>query len=643
MELDTPSGFGGIMIGTAVLRCIHVYAVTKLSQTSWSEKTRITKKPVISDAQRQRESVWPMGFFIDAAALIGLWYAGVVAGMPLFNWNSVLWLLLLHCTIVELLYYWLHRALHFSFMYKRWHSYHHASIATEPTTSFSFEIVERLMYTALFAVAPVVAGLLGRLSLGGLIGYLMWFDWNNMLGHFNAEVLPSWWPESPLSLIWYSPSYHSIHHTRFKKNYSLFMVWPDIVFGTVDLTRTREVFREATDTTMAAIGPTLAYDEPCSQHDFMLIVHPSTLLSYSHSDTLYPWFKIAGGRYEPKLFQYLFYPLFFVCYIWFSFFSDRGWHIEECFDWIVGKNADGTPRKMRGTTAILSNIGLDYFIPWKAQLINRRINSAILYAQQHNTRVAGLGALNKAEWLNHGGVDLVKMLGDRLEKTAVVHGDTLTAACCIQFVMQLRTRNFWQKSVFMIGATSKIGRAIALALAKRQIRVLMFTTSAERYREIRDEAGDFGQYLVQASQLSEGAESDLWITGKFEPKGMTLLRAIPRGATVVNFAVPDPLTEEQIRSRPDLLHLDGGFLAYDPANVNNKFTILLPPGIIYACMAGTVVHAAIGLKEHEVGAVEMDAVDSIWESALECGFRLPNPPTSFQKPIKIPDYRVVEV
>jgi len=209
--------------------------------------------------------------------------------------------------------------------------------------------------------------------------------------------------------------------------------------------------------------------------------------------------------------------------------------------------------------------------------------------------------------------------------------------------MQLRTRNFWQKSVFMIGATSKIGRAIALALAKRQVRVLMYTASAERYREIRDEAGEYSQYLVQSSSLAEGADSDLWITGKFEPKGTTLLRALPRGCTVVNFAVPDPLTEEQVRSRPDLLHLDGGFLAYDPANVSNKFTMLLPPGLIYACMAGTVVHAAMRLKEHEVGAVQMDEVDNIWQAALGCGFRLPDPPTSFQKPFKLPDYRVMEV
>lgn len=51
---------------------------------------------------------------------------------PLWRTDGIILTALIHAGPVEFLYYWLHRALHHHYLYNRYHSHHHSSIATEP-------------------------------------------------------------------------------------------------------------------------------------------------------------------------------------------------------------------------------------------------------------------------------------------------------------------------------------------------------------------------------------------------------------------------------------------------------------------------------------------------------------------------------
>jgi hypothetical protein len=247
----------------------------------------------------------------------------------------------------------------------------------------------------------------------------------------------------------------------------------------------------------------------------------------------------------------------------------------------------------------------------------------------------GLGNFNKAEWINHGGSDLVEKLKDKLQGTYISHGDTLSAAVVYQYAMALRQKGYWSRSVFVTGSTSKIGRAVVLSLANQHIRVVMFTQVKARFDEIAADAGVNSSYLVFANDLSEGKSCDLWLTGKMIPYGKELANALPRGVTVINFSVPDPLTQKLLRSRPDVLHLDTGLLAYNPKVMSPRFTWLLPNGLIYACLAGGIVHSALGIEAHEVGPVVVADMEKYWNAALALGFTIPAP-TSFYSPITMP-------
>ncbi|KFK27319.1 hypothetical protein AALP_AA8G367000, partial [Arabis alpina] len=42
-------------------------------------------------------------------------------------------------------------------------------------------------------------------------------------------------------------------------------------------------------------------------------------------------------------------------------------------------------------------------------------------------------------------------------------------------------------------------------------------------------------------------------------------------------------------------------------------------GVVHACHAGGVVHMLEGWKHHEVGAIDVDRIDLVWEAAMRNG------------------------
>lgn len=44
-------------------------------------------------------------------------------------------------------------------------------------------------------------------------------------------------------------------------------------------------------------------------------------------------------------------------------------------------------------------------------------------------------------------------------------------------------------------------------------------------------------------------------------------------------------------------------------------------GVVHACHAGGVLHLLQGWTHHEVGAIDVDRIDLVWEAALRHGLR----------------------
>lgn len=91
----------------------------------------------------------------------------------------------------------------------------------------------------------VTTNLTGTSSIASIFGYIIIFDFLNNLGHCNFEFIPSWFFSifPPLKYLIYTPSFHSLHHTQFRTNLSLFMPLYDYIYGTMD--KSSETLHEA--------------------------------------------------------------------------------------------------------------------------------------------------------------------------------------------------------------------------------------------------------------------------------------------------------------------------------------------------------------------------------------------------------------
>jgi hypothetical protein len=235
--------------------------------------------------------------------------------------------------------------------------------------------------------------------------------------------------------------------------------------------------------------------------------------------------------------------------------------------------------------------------------------------------------LNKAESINAGGVGVVKALGSE-SRLSVIHGNHLTAAAVVETTVQV----FGEKAkVFLTGASSKVGWAVALALRDRHgYEVLCHSTDPDR-RFYFEEQG-----FAAASNLSDGMMfSNYWIVGKYD---RAVAKLIPQNGTAVVFSVPHPLGD-----RPDVRVVEAGTLHMDLERLDRprRFTNKLKEHEIFACHAASVVAAyrlkRDGLKQlEEVGPVDPTVMDEWLKDAKHLGFQIPRvtPQVSYTKTLE---------
>ncbi|GFY80661.1 fatty acid hydroxylase superfamily [Actinidia rufa] len=255
-------------------------------------------------------------------------------------------------------------------------------------------------------------------------------------------------------------------------------------------------------------------------------------------------------------------------------------------------------------TWVVPRFGFQYFLPFARDGINKQIEEAILRADRLGVKVLSLAALNKNEALNGGGTLFVDKHPNL--RVRVVHGNTLTAAVILNEIEED------VKEVFLTGATSKLGRAIALYLSKRRVKVLMLTISTERFQKIQKEAPtEFQNYLVQVTKYQAAKNCKTWIVGKWiTPREQSWA---PRGAHFHQFVVPPILPFRRDCTYGDL----AAMRLPDDVQGLGSCEYTMERGVVHACHAGGVVHSLEGWNHHEVGAIDVERIDLVWRAALK--------------------------
>jgi len=223
----------------------------------------------------------------------------------------------------------------------------------------------------------------------------------------------------------------------------------------------------------------------------------------------------------------------------------------------------------------------------------------------------GLGALNKAVFLNNGGKDLVPFLhaGCRVK---LVHGNALTAAVVYSRIRQRVNPN---DEIMFTGATSTVGTPVVLRLLQDGYRLRILTRSVDRFNRLRRLAGSMGDSLVRVESYEEGAACRTWVLGSALTKPVS--RVAQRGTTFFEFAVP--------RTRVDYLKpfavIAAGSVNFSSRTCDLTFCHDRGNKAVPACLAATIIHGLEGFSEHEVGDVDVSRLDHWLELAAKHGFQ----------------------
>ena len=143
----------------------------------------------------------------------------------------VIWIplsVLLALIIQDTYFYWLHRAMHLSKMYKKVHYVHHQSINPSPWASYSFQYTEAVLEAIIIPIILVIM----PMNFIALIIFTSLSLFINVYGHLGYEIMPKWVRNSFIFEIVSSSVHHNIHHEKFHYNYCLYFRFWDRVMGT---------------------------------------------------------------------------------------------------------------------------------------------------------------------------------------------------------------------------------------------------------------------------------------------------------------------------------------------------------------------------------------------------------------------------
>ncbi|KAL5718527.1 aldehyde oxygenase (deformylating) [Ranunculus cassubicifolius] len=576
--VESERDYTSILIIQFILwRAIHSQLWTSFSRYQTARgRNRILDKGIEFD-QVDRETDWDDHIMFNFVIFyFGNKYLSVAKDMPKWRTDGVILTILLHACVVEFLYYWFHRALHhYHYLYSRYHSHHHSFMVPEPLTGGTQPFAEMLVYFILIFIPVVTTVLNGTASFACLFGYITYIDFMNNLGHCNFEFIPNWlFKLFPfIKYLMYTPSFHSLHHSQIRTNYSLFMPFYDYIYGTLD---------KSTDS---------LYESSLGRHDespdVVYLTHLTTLDSIYHLHVGFASF--AADPYKSQWYMWMFWPLT----LWSMLLTSMSGHT-----FVVERNI---LNHLKMQTWAVPRYCFQYRLPWQKAKIKRLIEEAILEADEAGVRVLCLGLFNQGEDLNGNG-ELYIQKYPKL-KIRLVDGSSLVAAVVLNSIPK------GTKQVLLIGDLSKVAYAIAKELCKQGVQVA--SSCKEEYEKLKGRmSSDLANNLIRATTYNQ----EVWLVG--DGLRDEVQKKAPKHTLFIPFS-KFPLNS---------VHKNGAYYSTPafvlPKSLENMDSCenWLPRRVMSAWRVAGIVHALEDWGEHECGTETMFSIDKVWKSALTHGF-----------------------
>jgi predicted amino acid dehydrogenase len=284
----------------------------------------------------------------------------------------------------------------------------------------------------------------------------------------------------------------------------------------------------------------------------------------------------------------------------------------EAEGWLI--SVGGTPREIMSRSP---------------EFTYRRLLDAAAMAKRLGAQIMGLGAFTKV--VGDAGVTVA-----RQAPLPITTGNSYSASGALWAAhdallrLGLLPRPHGKQRVafkaMVVGATGSIGAACARLLVRAAEEVVLVSPEATKLLALREsilkETPD-AKLTLAAHADRHLADMDMVVTatsgaGK---KVLDIMKVKP-GCVITDVARPLDLPAEEVAKRPDVLVIESGEIQL-PGDVRMK-NIGLPKGVVYACLAETIVLALEGrFESFTVGRnIEWEKVREIYRLGLRHGMKL---------------------
>jgi predicted amino acid dehydrogenase len=285
----------------------------------------------------------------------------------------------------------------------------------------------------------------------------------------------------------------------------------------------------------------------------------------------------------------------------------------EAEGWLI--SVGGTPKEMLSRSP---------------EFTYRRLLHASRIAEKMGAQIMGLGAFTKV--VGDAGVTVA-----RRSSLPITTGNSYSASGALWAAsdairrMGLLTLNKHNKKVaaktMVIGASGSIGSVSARLLAMSFDEVYLAGRTLSKLEELKasilQETPDARVFTtIDYNDLLSDMDMIVTSTSGAGKEILDIMKVKP-GCVITDVARPLDLPAEDVAKRPDVLVIESGEIDL-PTKVKGLKSIGLPPNVIYACLAETIVLALEGRFEvFTVGRdTEWEKVKEIYKLGLKHGMKL---------------------
>lgn len=348
--------------------------------------------------------------------------------------------------------------------------------------------------------------------------------------------------------------------------------------------------------------PGLSYLQPedAAVNRFSFVIHP---LTQRQLHTLRPWTRFIPGGLLERAAAHI--PPTHVS------------NITGIQSPTTGQKAEGILFALGTTTAELMRREPDFAY--------RRLIRAARMSERLGARIMGLGAFTSV--IGDAGVSVAQKVD-----IAITSGNSLTVAATLETAKQALPKmgkgRIEDSHVLVLGATGTIGSVCSRLLGEVAPKLTLIAPRPEKLIALKQQIeAESPGVKIQVGTAAEEYLPDVdlvvtTITPSADERPLDVTRCKP-GTVICDVARPPTISEADAQLRPDLLIIESGQIRL-PGNPEIGFDMGMPPGVVHACLAETILLALEGrFEDFSLGRnLEIERVKEIYGLYKKHGFEL---------------------